>query len=189
MLFINFNHTINGPCESNGQLQTKGTSHVIKGGPPKRLTCLALAFFLLPLMAFTQTKESLKSKPVSDGVVKVFLNARCACSATDTARIAAYPALYRNNFVNAIYDPGETIPFRVYFAEKQGGQLYFISKGVCRNISTSIKIPEPGYYFVRFFHEAKPALIEVDARKTTLYVRAFGKCELHETSTLKPKSN
>ena len=141
----------------------------------------SVLILLFSIAGFSQV--NLKQNPVPDDVVKVFINARCACSATDTATVAGFPAMYRSFFVNAVYDQGEIIPFQIYYAEKQGSQLYWISKGMCRNISTSVPLPQPGFYFVRFFDEAKPALIEIDARKPKLLVRAFGKCELHETGS------
>lgn len=147
----------------------------------------AVLLLLLPCSGFTQV--NLKSTPVPSDVVTVFINARCACSATDTATVTSFPAMYRSHFVNAIYDQGEVIPFEIYYAEKQGGQLYWISRGLCRNISTSVPLPQPGFYFVRFFHTAKPALIEIDARQPTLFIRAFGKCELHETRPPMLKKN
>ena len=131
-------------------------------------------------------QANLKSSPVSDQVIRVFLNARCSCSDLDTLQLrpnakgGLYPNLYRSSFVNSIYtDADGTVPFQVYYAEKQGGQLYLVQKGWCRNISTSIPLPAPGWYFVRYFHEGKPALVEVDATTPILKVRSFGKCELH----------
>ena len=146
----------------------------------------AILILLFSIAGFSQV--NLKQNPVPDDVVKVFINARCDCSATDTATVASFPAMYRSFFVNSIYNDGEYIPFQVYYAENIQSQLYLISKGACRNLNTTIPLPAPGFYFVRFYHAAKPALIEIDARQTELKIRAFGKCELHEFSSPKGTS-
>ncbi len=146
-----------------------------------------LAFTLISMSQPLGAQPNLTTSPVSDQLVKAFLNARCSCSALDTAELRPnakgnlHPNSYRSHFVNSIYTEVDgSIPFQVYYAEKQGGQLYLINKGYCRNISTLVPIPQPGWYFVRYFHDAKPALIEVDATTPTLKVRSFGKCELHD---------
>ncbi len=145
-----------------------------------------LAFTLISMAKPLVAQPNLTANPVSHDLVRVFINARCHCSAIDTLHLAPnakgdpFPNAYRSLFVNAIYTEADgRIPFQVYYAEKQGAQLYLIQKGWCRHYSTLVPLPQPGWYFVRYFHGAKPALLEIDATAPRIIVRSFGKCELH----------
>lgn len=117
-----------------------------------------------------------KLVPVS--VVADFLNVPCHCAATDTFTVAAFPTSYRSDFVASAFEPGDSPRFEIYYAHDQGDFLYLIGTGACRNYSNLIPLPQAGYYFVRYFHEQRPALIEVDARCERITLKAYGKCRL-----------
>lgn len=146
-----------------------------------RRTYGAMVTLALILLFSVQCFAQNFTKTIPPEVINVFQNARCACSAAATATVATFPASYRSHFVNSVYTETDGfIPFQMYYSPDVGQQLNFHAKGFCRHISLLIPMPRPGFYFVRFFHQGKPALIEIDARKPTIYVKAFGKCEIHE---------
>lgn len=140
----------------------------------KAFTTLVILVFAIP--AFSQLKLTV---PAPAEIIQVFQNAECGCFQHDTLTIQKFPASYRSTLVNLVYETMDVIPFEIFYAQKRGGQLYFISRGVCRGISTLVPICQPGWYFVRFYDEAKPALIEINAETTTLFVQEWGKCTLH----------
>jgi hypothetical protein len=121
-----------------------------------------------------------KLETVDPHVVRCFVNARCATHGDSTFTVEQFPSFFRTKFISKFYDFGETIPFRIYYAEDVGKPLYYIQHGFCRGFSISCPLPQPGFYFVRFFNEAKPALVEIDARKPTVKVKMYGACEIHD---------
>ncbi len=117
--------------------------------------------------------------------LKEMLNVPCQCSQRDTAFITKYPGSYRSYFVATAFDftDRDFIQFEVYFSEGIGKPLYLYYKGACRNFSNLVPLPEPGFYFIRFFHPTSPALVEIEARPDgNIYVRGFGKCSLKKSS-------
>ncbi|HFA48067.1 MAG TPA: hypothetical protein ENJ95_03505 [Bacteroidetes bacterium] len=167
-------------AKPNGKDKALSAS-LMRQPPLKGLIHAALAMLFL-IFNITAADAQLKlTRPVGEETIKLFANARCNCSATDTVTVSKdFPVSYRSYFVNDIYEHMQTVPFRIYYASGTGQQLYYISKGFCRNISTLVPLPQPGFYFVRFYDEAKPALIEIDARQKTIYVKAWGNCVLHQ---------
>ena len=145
--------------------------------PTKFLKALFTVILLVSsIPAFSQLKLT---RPVPAEIIRVFQYAECGCSQRDTLTVQKFPASYRSTLVNLIYEPMAVIPFEIFYAEKRGGQIYFISRGICRGISTLIPIRQPGWYFVRFYDEQKPALIEINAETTTFFIQEWGKCTLH----------
>lgn len=140
--------------------------------PTLILLCLSTA-------AFGQLDLS-KLEPVDQHVVRCFVNARCATYGDSSFTVEQFPSFFRTQFISKFYSFGETIPFRIYYAEDVGKPLYFIQHGFCRGFSISCPLPQPGFYFVRFFNEAKPALVEIDAREPTVKVKMYGACEIHD---------
>lgn len=171
----------------NASCRPSPAKTVRKLGPCPRIT--GAIFLLVALLATTSAAQpNLKSTPVGDEVVNEFVNARCACSQLDTARLShnrqgePFPNAYVSDFPNTAFTIEDgAVPFEIYYAEVPGGQLYRVGKGACRAFHITVPLPAPGFYFVRFYSMAKPALIEVDARTPRLLVRAFGRCEIHES--------
>lgn len=121
-----------------------------------------------------------KLQRVDEQVIRCFINARCATHGDSTFTVKRFPAFFRTQFISKFYDLKEVIPFHIYYARDIGEPLYYIQHGSCRGFSITCPLPHPGFYFVRFFHAAKPALVEIDARKPTVHVKMYGACEIHE---------
>lgn len=142
---------------------------------------IKLTLFSLCLSVATFGQLDLtKLQPVDQQVIRCFVNARCATHGDSTFTVKQFPSFFRTQFISKFYDFGEVIPFRIYYAEDLGQPLYFIQHGCCRGFSITCPLPQPGFYFVRLFHEAKPALVEIDARKPTVHVKMYGACEIHD---------
>ncbi|MCU0345852.1 MAG: hypothetical protein MUC59_02835 [Saprospiraceae bacterium] len=140
--------------------------------PTLILLCLSTA-------AFGQLDLS-KLQSVDQHVVRCFVNARCATHGDSTFTVEKFPSFFRTQFISKFYSFNEFIPFRIYYAEDVGKPLYYIQHGCCRGFSITCPLPQSGFYFVRFFHEAKPALVEIDARTPTVKVKMYGACEIHD---------
>jgi hypothetical protein len=138
-----------------------------------------LLFLCLATAAFGQL-DLTKLQPVDQQLIRCFVNARCATHGDSTFAVEGFPSFFRTQFISKFYDFGEVIPFRIYYAEDVGQPLYFIQHGRCRGFSITCPLPQRGFYFVRFFNEAKPALVEIDARELTVKVKMYGACEIHE---------
>ena len=138
------------------------------------LFCLCLAF------AASAQLDLGKLQPVDQQVVRCFVNARCATHGDSTFNVGKFPSFFRTQFISKFYSFNEVIPFRIYYAEDVGQPLYYIQHGCCRGFSITCPLPQPGFYFVRFFNEAKPALVEIDARTLTVKVKMYGACEIHD---------
>ena len=172
----------------NASCRPSPDKNVRKLGPCPRVARIAI-YLLSALVATTAAAQpNLKSTPVGDEVVNEFVNARCACSLLDTVQLPhnrhgdPFPNAFVSDFTSTAFTIEDcAIPFEIYYAESPGGQLYRVGKGVCRAFHITVPLPAPGLYFVRFYSMAKPALIEVDARTSVLLVRAFGRCEIHES--------
>ncbi len=137
----------------------------------------AILILLFSLPGFAQL-DLTKAKTVPVSVVADFQNVPCNCAATDTFTIAAFPTSYRSDFVASAFEPGDIVGFEIYYAHEIGDFLYLIGTGRCRNYSNLIPLPQAGFYFVRYFHAVRPALIEIDARCERVTIKAFGKCKL-----------
>ncbi|MCF8245522.1 MAG: hypothetical protein K9J37_13610 [Saprospiraceae bacterium] len=127
------------------------------------------------------------NNPVPYNTVSAFHNARCHFTDTDTFTISLgnnssyFPTSYRTDLPSKIFTAADrAVPFGIYYQESTTSQLYLIAKGYCRNISTLVPLPRPGWYFVRYFHQAKPALVVINARHQTLKITINGACEIHE---------
>ncbi len=138
-----------------------------------------LVLLCLSTVTFGQLDLS-KFQSVDQQLIRCFVNARCTTHGDSTFTVERFPSLFRTQFISKFYGAGEVIPFRIYYAEDIGKPLYYIQNGYCRGFSISCPLPQPGFYFVRFFNEAKPALVEVDARKPTIKVKIYGACEIHD---------
>jgi len=140
---------------------------------------LLLLFSLSGPACFAQL-DLTKLQPVDQHIIRCFVNARCATYGDSTFTVEKFPSFFRTQFISKFYDLKEVIPFRIYYAEDIGKPVYHILNGSCRGFSITCPLPQPGFYFVRFFHAAKPALVEIDARKPTIHVKMYGACEIHE---------
>jgi hypothetical protein len=143
-----------------------------------------ILLFALPQFAAAQL-DLTKAKTVPVSVISDFQNAPCTCAATDTFTVAAFPTSHRSLFVASAFDlllPTESIRFEIYYAHDTGDFLYLVGTGRCRNYSNLIPLPQPGFYFVRYFHHQHPALIEIDARCEQVTLKAFGKCKLPQAA-------
>jgi hypothetical protein len=148
--------------------------------PHKFIKTIFIAAILLVSIQTAQTQINYLN-PINAATVRAFDGASCDCFARDTATISKFPAFHRSKFVSSAFNNAGMgfIPFEIYFAHERGGQLYLLNRGACRNVSTTIPLPEPGWYFVRFFSDAQPALIEINAcRKEEIVINSYGKCKL-----------
>ena len=130
---------------------------------------LTLFLLILKTTVFGQLDLN-KLQPVDEHVIRCFVNARCSTHGDSTFTVEKFPSFFRTQFIS----------FRIYYAEHIGKPVYFIQQGYCRGFSITCPLPRPGFYFVRFFHGAKPAFVEIDARKPTVHVKMYGACVLHE---------
>lgn len=140
---------------------------------------LTLLLLLLKTAVFSQL-DLTKLQPVDPHIIHCFVNARCSTHGDSTFTVDNFPSFFRTQFVSRFYEPKEVIPFRIYYAEDIGKPLYLIQLGYCRGFSITCPLPQPGFYFVRLFHEARPAFVEIDARSPTIHVKMYGACEIHE---------
>ncbi len=140
---------------------------------------LTLFLLILKTAAFGQLDLS-KLQPIDEHVIRCFVNARCSTHGDSTFTVEKYPSFFRTQFISKFYNLKEVIPFRIYYAEDIGKPVYFIQQGYCRGFSITCPLPQPGFYFVRFFHKAKPAFAEIDARKPAVRVKMYGACVIHE---------
>jgi hypothetical protein len=153
---------------------------------------ILVAILIAGIAAFTTAQPNLRAHPVSNQLVTDFTNARCSFSSSESTKIDKFPAAYRTEVVASIYTEADGIlPFQIYYFDSSLEQLFLVQNGRCRNISTLIPIPIPGTYFVRYFHDARPLLLRLDANTNDVKLDAWGLCELHETINQinKPKSN
>lgn len=156
-----------------------GSVSMLQRKPPP--LALLLFTFICGMAAAVTAQPNLRTNPVSSQLVTDFMNARCGFTYSDSTKIDKFPASYRTDLVAKIYTPSDgAIPYEIYYAESTASQLYLIARGLCRNISTLVPIPCPGWYFVRYWNQAKPALVQINARNRTLKITAKGPCEIHD---------
>jgi hypothetical protein len=146
-----------------------------------RFAAILILLFALPQFAAAQL-DLTKAKTVPVQVLADFQNAPCNCHATDTFTVAAFPTSYRSDFVASAFEPGDVVAFEIYYAHDTGDFLYLVGTGRCRNYSNLIPLPQPGFFFIRYFHAERPALIEIDARCERVTLKAFGKCKLPQAA-------
>lgn len=126
------------------------------------------------------------SSPVPWGTVDLFQNTRCALVSSDTLLLQSqgpkpYPTSFRTDLPSKLFTPEDgTIPFEIYYAASRDSQLYLIQHGFCRNFTTLVPIPRPGWYFVRYYHQGKPALVQINALEPRITVKCNGLCEIHD---------
>jgi hypothetical protein len=153
--------------------------------PPLALLAIMLAIGFAAL-ASAQEAQAAAVISVPRSTIECFENARCQTVGMQSVKLKPneqgllFPNSIRTEFPASVYTATDgTIPFHVYRSDTYDGAITALVTGQCRNVSTLIPLPSPGFYWVRYFHP-KAALLEIEVDSTGAIVRFMASCELHD---------